>query len=36
MTPFQLVIIAALAAAFLCILAVFAYLIFFNPTSILP
>lgn len=36
MTPLQSVIVAALAAALLCILAVFAYLIFFGPTPILP
>ncbi|HET9588673.1 MAG TPA: hypothetical protein VFO91_07775, partial [Anaerolineales bacterium] len=36
MTPLQSVIVAALAAALLCVLAVFAYLIFFGPTPILP
>jgi hypothetical protein len=36
MTPLQSVIVAALAAALLCILAGFAYLIFFGPTPILP
>jgi hypothetical protein len=35
MTPLQSVIIAALAIALLCILAVFAYLLF-NPTTLLP
>jgi hypothetical protein len=36
MTPLQSIIVAALAAAVLCILAIFAYLIFFGPTPILP
>jgi hypothetical protein len=36
MTRLQSVVIALLAAALLCILAVFAYLIFFGPTPILP
>lgn len=36
MTPLQSVIVAALAVALLCILAVFAYLIFFGPPPILP
>lgn len=36
MTPLQSVIVAALAAALVCVLAVFAYLIFLGPTPILP
>lgn len=36
MTRPQLLVIVALAVAFLCILAVFAYLIFFNSNLILP
>jgi hypothetical protein len=36
MTPLQSVIVAVLAVALLCILAVFAYLIFLGPTPILP
>lgn len=36
MTRLQSVVIALLAAALLCILAVFAYLIFFGPTPVLP
>jgi hypothetical protein len=35
MTPLQLMIVAALAVALLCILAVFGYILF-NPTPILP
>jgi hypothetical protein len=36
MTPLQSLIVAALAAALLCLLVVFASLIFFGPTPILP
>ncbi|HLO32690.1 MAG TPA: nuclease-related domain-containing protein [Anaerolineales bacterium] len=36
MTPGQLIVIAALAAALLCIVAVIAYLVFFSTTPILP
>jgi hypothetical protein len=36
MTPLQAVIVAVLAAALLCLLVVFAILIFFGPTPILP
>jgi hypothetical protein len=36
MTPLQSLIVAALAAALLCLLVVFATLIFFGPTPILP
>jgi len=36
MTRLQLAVVAALAFAFLCILAVFVYLIFFSTPSILP
>jgi hypothetical protein len=36
MTPLQAIIVAVLAAALLCILVVFAILIFFGPTPILP
>jgi hypothetical protein len=36
MTALQLLVIAGLGLALLCILAVFAYLIFFSPTTLLP
>jgi hypothetical protein len=36
MTRLQLLVIITLAAAFLCILAVFAYFLFFNPIPTLP
>lgn len=36
MTPLQLTVVGALVLALLCILAVFAYLIFFSTTPILP
>jgi hypothetical protein len=36
MTPLQLVVVGALALALVCILAVFAYLLFFSPNSLLP
>jgi hypothetical protein len=36
MTRLQLIIVAALALALVCVLAVFAYLLFFNPTTLLP
>jgi disulfide bond formation protein DsbB len=36
MTTPQLIVIAVLAVALLCILAIFAYILFTSPTSLLP